>query len=126
MKTKWNKSWKSSKQPRKQRKYNYNAPLHIARKMMSVRLSKDLKTKYNKRNIPVRRNDKVKVIKGQFKGKTGVVSEVDIKHRKVYVDGAHTLKRDGNKLPYGIYPSNLMIVELNMEDKLRKEVLERK
>lgn len=126
MKTEWNKNWNSSKQPRKQRKYLINAPLHIAKKLMSVRLAKELKTKYGKRNIQVRKDDKVKVMVGQFKGKTGKVTRVDLKHRKVYVDGVNLIKRDGNKLPYAIHPSNLMILELTLEDKMRKKSLDRK
>ncbi|MCW1309534.1 MAG: 60S ribosomal protein L26, partial [Candidatus Nanoarchaeia archaeon] len=35
----WSKKWKSSKKPSKQRKYRYNAPLHIRRKFLSVNLS---------------------------------------------------------------------------------------
>ena len=126
MKIEWSKSWKGSRQPRKQRKYAYNAPLHIARKMMSVRLIKDLKQKYTKRNFPVRKSDKVKVMAGQFKGKIGKVEKVDVKNREVFVEGIFLTKRDGNKLPLGLHPSNLMIMELNLEDKLRKKALEKK
>ena len=50
MKNKWYKNWKSSKQPRKQRKYRRNAPLHIRNKMMRAPLSKELRDKYKIRN----------------------------------------------------------------------------
>jgi large subunit ribosomal protein L24 len=60
MKKKWSKTWKSSKQPRKQRKYRHNAPLHIKHKFLSASLSKDLKKKYNIRNISLRKGDRVK------------------------------------------------------------------
>ena len=122
----WSRHWRKSRNIKKQRKYSYNAPLHIARKMMSVRLAKDLKTKYGKRNIPIRKGDKVKIVVGQFKGKITKVNLVDIKHRSVYLDDVFAVKKDGNKLPVSIHPSNLMILELNMEDKRRKEALDRK
>ena len=122
----WSRHWRKSRNIKKQRKYSYNAPLHIARKMMSVRLAKDLKTKYAKRNIPIRKGDKVKIVVGQFKGKITKVNLVDIKHRSVYLDDVFAVKKDGNKLPVSIHPSNLMILELNMEDKRRKEALDRK
>ena len=122
----WSRHWRKSRNVKKQRKYRYNAPLHIARKMMSVRLAKDLKTKYGKRNIPIRKGDKVKIVVGQFKGKVTKVNLVDIKHRSVYLDDVFAVKKDGNKLPVSIHPSNLMILELNMEDKRRKEALDRK
>ncbi len=125
MKT-WSKSWSGSKNPRKQRKYSYNAPLHILRKLMSVRLNKDLKIKYQKRNFPVRKGDKIKVMTGQFKGKIANVTKVNLKHKKVYLENLNLVKKDGNKIQVAFHPSNLMIMELNLEDKLRKEALERK
>ena len=125
MKTDFSKSWKSSKQPRKQRKYMYNIPSHTAKKLMSAHLSKELIKKYKKRNIPIRKGDKVKIMRGQFKGKTGEVTKVDLKLTKVHVDSAFVPKRDGTKATYPIYPSNLLITELKLDDKKRKKLLER-
>ena len=51
MKKKYSNSWKGSKQPRKQRKYRANAPLHTRHKMASANLSKELRKKYSKRNF---------------------------------------------------------------------------
>ena len=47
-------SWKASKQPRKQRKYRYNAPIQTLGKMLSSHLSKELRTKIGKRSMPIR------------------------------------------------------------------------
>tara|TARA_Y100000310_G_C20634082_1_gene790256 strand:+ start:400 stop:780 length:381 start_codon:yes stop_codon:yes gene_type:complete len=126
MKSIFSTSWKSSKQPRKQRKYVYNAPNHIKKKLVSTNLSKELRKKYNKRNIPIRKGDKVKILRGQFKGKVGEITKVDLKNIKVNIDKIELLKKDGNKVPYPITPSNLMITELKLEDKKRKKLLERK
>jgi large subunit ribosomal protein L24 len=122
----WSSSWIRSKNPRKQRKYVYCAPLHILRKLISVRLNKDLKTKYGKRNIPVRKGDQIKIMTGDFKGKVGKVNKVSLRLQKVYVDGIFRLNKKGNKLTVGLHPSNLMILELNLEDKLRRKILDRK
>ncbi|MBI2148100.1 50S ribosomal protein L24 [Candidatus Woesearchaeota archaeon] len=122
----WTKHWIKSKNPRKQRKYAINAPLHIARKLMSVRLNKDLKQKYGKRNFPIRTGDRIKVMTGQFKGKLVKISEVNLKNKSVYLEDVFIVKKDGNKIPVKIHPSNLMIMELNLDDKLRKKALERK
>lgn len=118
-------SWKSSKKPRKQRKYLANAPLHIHKKFLSVNLSKDLRKKFKTRNISVRKGDRVKIVRGQFKGKLGKVSDVDKKRIKVFVEGAEMTKKDGSKSFYPIHPSNLMITELNLEDKYRKEKIQK-
>ena len=126
MRTIFSKHWIRSKQPRKQRKYLYNAPLHIQKKMMSVNLSKELRKKYGKRNIPIRKGDKVKVLRGQFKGKTGKINKVSLKKRKVYIEGIESVKKDGTKAFVPVTPSNLQIQELILEDKKRKKLIERK
>ena len=126
MKTTFSTSWKSSKQPRKQRKYVYHAPKHIRNKLVSATLSKTLKEKYNKKNVPLRKGDKVKVLRGQFKGKAGEVSEVNLSKLRAYITNVEIIKKDGTKVPYPIHPSKLMITELKVADKKRKKLLEKK
>ena len=126
VKKKFSRSWKSSTQPRKQRKYRFNVPLHIKGKLMSSHLSKELKEKYKKRSIKERKNDKVKIARGQFKGKTGKIERVDLSKNKTYITGIEIIKKDGTKTLYPINPSNLIIIELNLDDKKRKKSLERK
>ena len=118
--------WKSSKQPRKQRKYRSNAPLHVKQKFLHAHLSKELRKKYSKRSIALRKGDNVKVMRGQFKDKTGKVDEVSVKKTQVYVNGIEFIKRDGTKARYPLQPSNLMITELNMDDKIRSKIIARK
>ena len=118
--------WKSSKKVSKQRKYRSNAPLHIKQKFTSAHLSKDLRQKHKKRNADVRKGDKVKVMRGQFRKHEGKVDRVDLKKSLVFVTGVESSKKDGTKRMIGINPSNLMITELNMDDKLRQKSLERK
>ena len=126
MKSIFSLSWIRSKQPRKQRKYRHNAPLHIKKKFISVNFTKELREKYSKRNLPVIKGDKVKIMRGQFKGKIGLVEKVDMRNIKILVQGAENIKKDGSKTSYPISPSNLMITELKLEDKKRKASLERK
>jgi len=47
---------------RKNRKRHFNAPSHIRRKIMSSPLSKELRSKYHVRSIPIRKDDEVQVI----------------------------------------------------------------
>ena len=126
MKPKFSSSWRASKQPRKQRKYRANAPLHVKHKLMGAHISAELRKKYNKRAIAVRKEDKVKVMRGQFRGHVGKVDKVDVKREKVYVRGVEITKKDGTKAFLPIHPSNLMILELDLKDKKRVEVLKRK
>ena len=126
MKSVWSRSWKKSKQPRKQRKYVYNAPLHIRHKFLSAHLSKELIKKYNKRSIPLRKGDKVKIVRGQFKGKGGKIENADPKKLAVNITGIEKIRRDGGKSFIPIKASNIVITELNLEDKKREEKLKGK
>jgi len=125
MKKKFSSKWKSSKQARKQRKYRHNASLHIKQKFVSVHLSKELRKKYNKRNLGVKKGDKVKVVRGQFRKHTGSVESVDLKKSKVRVSGIEITKKEGTKTTYPIDPSNLIITELSIDDKRRQKIVER-
>ena len=126
MKTKFSTKWKSSKQPRKQRKYTYNAPLHLKRKLLSAHLSKELRDQYKKRSMVLKKGDKVKVLVGKFKGKTGRIDSIDIRKIRVKIRGMEIVKKDGTKITQSLNPSNLEILELNLEDNKRKKIIERK
>ena len=123
MKQKFSTAWKASKQPRKQRKYLANAPLHIKRKFLSVNLSKELRKKHGKRNIPVVKGDKVKIMRGKFKKKSGKVTEVKTKMMKIYIEGIQVKKTDGSKASVPLRASNLQIIELNLDDVKRLKKL---
>ena len=126
MKLKWSKHWNASKRPSKQRKYRYNAPLHIQRSFLSTHLSPELRKKYTLRNITIRKGDKVKIMRGQYKKKTGKVMRVLTISQKIYIEGIEVTKKDGSKAQVPLHPSNLMITELDLTDKYRKEKLEKK
>ena len=123
MRKKFNKNWKKSKQPRKKRKYLENAPLHIKRKFLSTNLSKKLREKYNKRNIPVKKGDTVKITRGKFKGKEGKVQKVFTKLSNLTIEGIQVKKQDGSNTNVPIKTSNLQIIELNLDDKKRSKKL---
>ena len=123
---KFSKAWKSSKKPRKQRKYRIGASLHIKQKLVHSHLSRDLRKKYGKRNIGLRKGDKVKILRGQFKKHEGKVEQIDLKKTRIFVSGAELAKKDGTKKLMALHPSNLIITEQNLDDKLRQRLFERK
>ena len=119
MKKEWSKCWKSSIQTRKQRKYVHNAPLHVKHKLLGSSLSSELRTEHNIRSVPVRKGDTVKVITGQFRGKSGKVVKVSVSRKYAHVEGATIQRADGTESFYPIHPSNLQIIKLDLTDKLR-------
>ncbi|NIO44571.1 MAG: 50S ribosomal protein L24 [Candidatus Aenigmarchaeota archaeon] len=114
-----------SKKPRKQRKALYKAPLHKKHKLLSAHLSKDLIRKWKKRSLPVRKDDEVKVMRGKFKGTTGKISKVDLKKLKVYIENVKRKKVSGEEIHVPIHPSNLLIINPVMDDKMRLKVINR-
>ena len=119
MKAEFTKSWKRSVQPRKQRKYKEKASLHTKSRMLRSHLSKELKEKYSKRSMRVRTGDKVKIMRGQFAKLEGKVESVNSKKGKIFVAKAEFQKMDGSKAKYPINPSNVVILEMNLDDKKR-------
>lgn len=113
------KTWKSSTQPRKQRKYRRTAPLHVKGKFMRAHLSKALMKKYGTRSMRVRVGDKVKVLRGDFRGKDGKVERVNVGEEKLYITGIELSKKDGTKVLRPIKPCNVLIEELTTDDKRR-------
>jgi len=105
-----------SKQPRKQRKARYAAPLHIRQKFMGARLSEALTKEYGTRSAAVITGDTVKVMRGDFKGTEGKVQSVSLMDGTIAVDGVISTKVDGTEVPRLINPSNVMITKLEMKD----------
>jgi len=122
----FSRSWISSKQPRKQRKYRYNAPLHIRQKLVSAHLNKSLRNEYKTRSMSVRKGDEVVVVSGKYKKRKGTVARVDLKEMKIFLDGIKRKKISGQEVDVPIEPSNIMITKLNLDDKRRRKFIERK
>ncbi len=116
MKTLFSTSWKASRQPRKQRKYRHEAPLHTRHKFLSANLSKELRKKHGMRSLPVRTGDEVIIMRGAFTDKKGKVLKVNVKTSKVTVEGITRKKADGTKLNVHLDPSKVQIVALKLDD----------
>jgi len=117
---------KPATKPSKQRKRLYQAPDHIRYKLMAAPLSPELKASHGVRSLPVRSGDTVRVMRGDHKGFEGKITRVDRKNYRIYVEGLTREKVDGTTIFASIHPSKVMITKLNLDDKWRKKVLERK
>lgn len=112
--------------PRKQRKRMHQAPLNERYKRFSAPLSPKLKEKHNTNSVPVKTGDTVKILRGDRKGFEGKVSQVDRKKYRILVEGATREKVDGTTTLIPIHPSKVIITRLNLDDKWRRKMLERK
>jgi large subunit ribosomal protein L24 len=110
-------------QPRKQHKMLYQAPLHIRHKHFSAPLAPTLKTAHKINSIPVRTGDTVRIIRGDRKGMDGKVTKIDREKYRLFVEGVNREKVDGSAVQVPIHPSKVMVTNLHLEDKLRRENL---
>lgn len=114
-----------TKQPRKQRKNRSNAPLHKRQKFMGANLSKKMQEKFDKKTMPVRVGDEVEVVRGDYNGEKGEVTEVDMKNERIAIEGVTIRKSDESQEPAYIHPSNIKIIDLDTSDRMRVKKLER-
>lgn len=115
-----------SKKPSKQRKALYQAALHKRQKLVAAHLSKDLRKKFKKRSLGIRKGDEVVVMRGKYKKTTGKVSRVDLKKLKVFLEKIKRKKVSGEEVFIPFHPSNLMITSADLDDKKRQRILMRK
>jgi large subunit ribosomal protein L24 len=104
----------------------YQASAFIRSKLMCGHLSDDLRKKYNKRSVRVTEGDTVKVLRGEFKGVSGKVTQVSTEKSSVAIEGIKKEKLKGGNLDIYIHTSNLLVTDLNTEDKWRINKLEGK
>lgn len=91
---------------------------------MSAPLSSELRQKYNVRSLPIRKDDEVKVVRGQYKGEGKVITCYRKKY-VIHIEGVTCDKVSQMPVPVGIHPSNCVITKLKI-DKDRKAILDRK
>jgi large subunit ribosomal protein L24 len=93
---------------------------------MAAPLSKELAAQKGVKTLPVRKGDTVKIQRGDHKGFEGKISRIDLKHFRIYMEGLTREKTDGTNIFLAVHPSKVMIRNLNLDDKWRKNIISRK
>ena len=117
---------KRIKDPGKQRKMLFNAPAHLRHKIMSAPLSPELVKSRGAKTLPVRKGDTIRIMRGDHKGFEGKIQRVDLSEYRIYVEGLTREKVDGTAIFVSVHPSKVMIKNLGLDDKWRKDILKRK
>lgn len=110
-----------TKKPSKQRRMIYEAPAHRLRKFMTAALSTELRTSQGRRSYPVRRGDTVKILRGDFAGVEGKVTDIDTRRQRLFVEGVQRETTSGTTANVSVNSSKVMITKLNLDDKWRTE-----
>jgi large subunit ribosomal protein L24 len=109
---------KSSK-PRKQRKRQFETPLHQRKKMVRGHLAPKYLEAGKKRSLTIRTGDQVRIMRGEQRGEEGKVEEVDLKNLLIKIEGITQAKADESQAARKIHPSNIMIIKPDMSDRRR-------
>lgn len=106
-----------------ERKRYYSEKLHRKKNRLHVHLSKDLRSKLKtrKRAILVRKEDRVRVMRGPGMDKEARVVRVSTLARKVYVEGIVSKNRKGKENVLALEPSNLLLIGLEPTEE-RKQI----
>jgi large subunit ribosomal protein L24 len=109
--------------PRRQRRALYNSDSFERRRRMAVPLSRELRSRFHLRSLPLRKGDTVRVLSGSFVGREERVAKVDRRALSVTLDNV-TLKAADEKLkPLALRPSHLVLTRLNLSDPWRRRRL---
>ena len=114
-----------SRQPRRQRKAMFTADHQERRHRMAVPLSRELRTRYGRRSLPVRKGDTVRVLSGSYStvGEERRVARVDRRDYRLTLDNVTTKTADAKLKPLPIRPSHLVLTKLNLSDPWRRRIL---
>ena len=102
----------------------FQATMQTRSKQLGSNLSKDLQKKYGKKSARVIEGDSVTIVRGEFKGVDGKVSNVSTEKSSVAIEGVKKEKTKGDKFDVYIHTSYLVITGLNTDDKWRMAKLE--
>jgi len=97
----------------------YQATFQTRSKQLGSALSKELRKKYGKRSVRVIEGDSVKILRGEFKGVEGKISNISTQKNSVAIEGVKKEKTKGDKFDVYIHTSNLVVTSINTDDKWR-------
>lgn len=114
---------RSPRSARRQRKALYTASHQERRRRMTVPLSRELKTRFHRRAIPVRKGDTVRILGGSYVGREERVAKVDRRTFSVTLDNVTSKTGESKQTPLPIRTGHLVIVRLNLADPYRRRIL---
>jgi|SRR5215216_1295224 large subunit ribosomal protein L24 len=102
--------------------------IHISKHMRSGSIAAhvvdNLRQQYRLRSCRVVKGDTVRVTRGEYSGIEGKVESVDTMTGGLAIEGIQREKVRGGNVKVRIHSSNVMITNMNLDDKYRRERLE--
>ena len=95
-------------------------------RLLSASLSPELTQEHKVHNMVIREGDTVAILRGNFRDVEGKVAKVDLRRGYVYIEGVTRERADGSTRQIPIHASKVILRRLALDDKRRKEILERR
>ncbi len=114
---------RSPRSARRQRKALYTASNQERRRRMTVPLSRELKGRFHRRAVPVRKGDTVRILGGSYVGREERVAKVNRRTFSVTLDNVTSKTGESKQTALPIRTGHLVIVRLNLADPYRRRTL---
>ncbi len=88
---------------------------------MTAPLSEDLRASQGRRSYPVRKGDTVKIVRGDFAGVEGKITDIDTSRQRLYVEGVTRETTSGTSANVSVHTSKVLLTKLNLDDKWRAQ-----
>ncbi len=119
-----------SKKPTKQRNAQRRAKYHQVHKLFTIPMDKTLQEEWGIKRIPLRKDDVVKVVKGEFEGIQGKILSIDKKTMTVTIEECTFEKKNGQTGYQKIHVSKLLLMKFADKkgkiDSWRLKIIQRK
>lgn len=102
-----------------------HVPSHLRDSRIGSTLSDNLREQYGSRSCRLVKGDSVRVLRGEYSGIEGKVEKVNTQKGTLSIEGIQREKVKGGNVKVQIHSSNLIITGLNLDDKYRKNKLQR-
>jgi large subunit ribosomal protein L24 len=100
-------------------------PKHMTERMLRSPLSRALREKYGRRNVRVIAGDTIKVMRGEYSGIEGKVEKVNMERGSLAIEGIQREKVRGGNVKVEINSTNVVVTDLDLDDKLRQALIQR-
>lgn len=93
---------------------------------VSSNVTTGLRGQYAKRSLRPIKGDTIKVLRGEYSGIEGKIEKVNTKSGTLSIEGVQREKIRGGNVKVPIHASNVQIVSLKLDDKLRLRIADTK
>jgi len=100
-------------------------PNHLRDSRVGSTLSDNLREQYRTRSCRLIKGDTVRVVRGEYSGIEGKVEKVNTRRGTLSIEGIQREKVKGGNVKVQIHSSNLIITGLNLDDKYRKNKIQK-